>query len=68
MKLPKTASNKGLLLTIPGISNIKSLYIYRTPIMVDSSKAGIMPKIHFNYEKGELPISVYDRTTLNVVI
>lgn len=65
MKLPKTASSKDLLLTIPGVSNIESLYIYRAPIMVDSTKVGIMPKIYFNYDNG---IDVYDRTTLNVVI
>lgn len=68
MKLPKTPSNKGLLLTIPDVSNIESLYIYRTPIMVDSTKTGITPKIYFNSEKGDLSISVYDRTTLNTVI
>ena len=65
MKLPKSASSKGLLLTIPGVSNIESLYIYRAPIMVDSTKVGIIPKIYFNYGDG---IDVYDRTTLNVVI
>ena len=65
VKLPKSASSKGLLLTIPGVSNIESLYIYRAPIMVDSTKVGIIPKIYFNYGDG---IDVYDRTTLNVVI
>jgi hypothetical protein len=68
MKLPKTSSNKGLLLTIPDVSNIESLYIYRTPIMVDSTKTGITPKIYFSSEKGDLTISVHDRTTLNTVI
>jgi uncharacterized repeat protein (TIGR02543 family) len=68
MKLPKTSSNKGLLLTIPNISNIESLYIYRTPIMVDSTKTGIIPKIYFSSEKADLTISVHDRTTLNTVI
>ena len=66
MKLPKTPSNKGLLLTIPDVSNIESLYIYRTPIMVDSTKTGITPKIYVNYENGI--IDVYDRTTLNNVV